>query len=175
MQAIDTQGTKPFDPKALLCALIEPYVEQAAWFDTKFEEGHYIEVEDRFIRDFKTVGVTLPRLIGKYKAIAEIFQMLPDSVMVFPNAQLRSSVLSNLANPAPHGIQFRPDPSRVLTPYEVKASFKALADNQTDKIPDVKFIIVVDARYTIDNIRPGRFYQWAALKAGKDALIITVD
>lgn len=165
----------PYDFKAMVQSLIEPFTTNAEWFD-EARRTLPLMYDDFYLREFKTVGITAPRQCGKTKALAELFSETPNSLYVVPNLDWRKMFINNATNPVEHrgyGVTIPED--RVITPYDIKQAIKAVKNDEKDNLPEATTIFIDNPYGVFSELRKAKFYKWLAERGTHKQIIITIE
>jgi len=169
-----TTSRPPYDIKAMVQSLIEPFTTHAEWFE---EYRKMIGCDDGFyLRDFRTVGITAPRQCGKSKALAELFSERPESLYVVPNRDWRTQLISHAGKSIEdrgYGLKLPED--RIVTPYDIKQAIKASNDGKPDTLPEATTIFIDSPQCVFAELRRTKFYNWLAARGGNKQIIITIE
>lgn len=172
-----TVSQPPFDVKAMVQSLLAPFHGNQEWFDEQYKRWGENDVS-RWLREFKTVGLFVPRQTGRTRALAQIFSLVEETLFIVPNLPAKDALVSNCSNQNPDFIGYprkAVERKRVVTPYELKRSILYRKNGKPDPIPPAKLIIVDDASYFFGNLKYNQFYDWLAERGGHDQVILRAN
>jgi hypothetical protein len=125
------------------------------------------------LRDFRTVGVKVPRQCGKsFEAVQRLIRN-EKAIMICINDALRKS-LATITHSHPHGEPLKPHQiARMYTVDEVIKAIKSVRNGQQDiLLAGANEIIVDDSHWFFQLVRTNQFYQWLWDRQGADQKIL---
>lgn len=121
----------------------------------------------RFLREFRTIGVTGPRQTGKTSQFVKKVMDDPNSILICANSMTRNFILSL--------VTFDQQPELKRRTF-LSTSLKLEIDRKVEdrKFPAFTKIYIDDATYVFLKVRRGKFYEWLASLNISNPLIILI-
>ncbi len=130
------------------------------------------------LRDFRTVGIKVPRQCGKsFEAVQRVIRN-EKAIMICINDSLRKAISTNVSSEImgrhPHGEPLKPHQiARMYTVDEVIKAIRSVRNGQQDILLEgANEIIVDDSHWFFQLVRENQFYQWLWERQGADQKIL---
>lgn len=131
-----------------------------------------------YLRDCRTIGINLPRQMGKTRFLVSQFQKHPKSLMIVANPAMRRDLimttLYNRGSAAPFELTDE-ECERILIPNQVKELINADNPERLAKMDLSSFThtFIDDSSYFFSAVRIKKFYDFLASHVSETHLVIT--